>query len=240
MDNKTSTQTLATEIEKSVRDYLRYLRKDWYTFKLGCSFGWGQSAHICGIETASLFGLNYIGHGCSRVVFRYKDSPFVIKIEKESQFVRNHDHDLANDAEWLIAKIIAKHAKWCLPFIVRPLKTFHVGKHRILVVPFVEHENEHNDDYDDYDDETDSWKDFNQKCINLFKDQCVACNTFKINGTFVSIDYTLTYVFRSPIWHINSFTSWASRMVKLPEYKEHAKFMNNQHRQLKAKLKETV
>jgi hypothetical protein len=185
------TSTTKNRIQATVIRYLKALGSDWYE-DLAEAFEWksgsGKSVNTnhYAYNLATEHGLEYVGHGCTRVVFRV--SNLIVKIEKKSKH-RSHAFQFGNRNEIETYSLIEEEYSKILPFILKPLATFTYDGVPCLVYPELE-----NNEEDvkliqkDYNAELDATKVF-RFLDYVLDDQYMGINTFAVTGFPVSIDF---------------------------------------------------
>jgi hypothetical protein len=183
--------TQKNRIQEIVTSYLKALGPDWYE-ELAETFSWRycekdvNTTHHA-YKMATKFGLEYVGHGCTRVVFRVCN--LIVKIEKRSA----HDNEalqFGNRNEISTFNMIEENYPKILPFILKPLAVFTYDSVPFLIFPEIDHDNElgniiYNNDHEESLDATKVYRWLDR----VLDDQCMGANTFAFGGFPVSIDF---------------------------------------------------
>lgn len=184
--------TTQNRIEAAVTAYLQSLDCDWYE-DLASYFPWNDKADEDSIKHAAKFGLEYIGKGCTRVVFRLKNTSLVVKIEKKSQHGCEH-FERANEKEMEALEYYQDNFPVVSKFLLHPVHSFRYDGVTMLVYPEVSHDKEAGK----LVDEDSPYCGGNEILIptkafsiidSMLFDQCIGWNTYIIHDMPVSIDY---------------------------------------------------
>lgn len=184
--------TTQNRIEEATLKFLQSYGPDWYE-ELANDFGWSSGKNESAVKRAASFGLEYVGHGCTRVVFKLKDTSLVVKLEKQSEH-GSSAFEQANEKELEALEYYQDNYPSVAPFLLKPVHSFRYDGRTMLVYPELKHDREageiiHDDMYlDDRKRILTATKAFFMLDAVVF-DQMIGANTFIVCDMPISIDY---------------------------------------------------